>query len=659
MSNPIDMKDILTECRIAFLILLSCSYFSTGFGQTLISYDDQTISKEEFINAYRKNNNTGKPSEKSYRDYLDLYIRYKLKVKAAYDLKLDTLGSQVAELQNFRNQVVEPYMHDEAGLDKLAREAFQRSQKDLHIAHIFVAAPANAMPRDTLKAFNKAMEAYTALQKGGDFGQIAAKYSDDPFVKSNFGDIGYITVFSLPYELEGLAYRTAPGKISRIYRSNAGFHIFKNLGERKGLGKVRIAQILLVYPPNATETKKAVTKQLSDSLFAAILRGGDFAELAKKFSGDNLSYQIGGEIPEFGVGKYEPDFEKAAFGLEKDGDVSKPVPSSFGYHILKRLGRKPVSAEMNKGSLENIKQQVMNDPRIEIATKEMLQNILKLTHFRQNSTLRENDLWVYTDSSLAHKPLPKFPGLSDSTAVFYFGSKSYIVKDWMDYRKAIRNIPSSSGPLKTNQQFFERYRENVAYDYYRNHLENYNKQFAAQLKEFKDGNLLFDIMQRKVWDKASSDAAGLENYYKAHASKYWWAPSASAIVFTFSNEKAAENLTSRIQNNIENWRKVVDSSGNQAQADSGRFELTQLPMAEKGRLEAGQFSSLVKNPADNTITAAYIIRMYNERQPRSYADARGLVINDYQNYLEDNWIAELKKKYPVKINEAVFKSLPK
>ncbi|HTQ27553.1 MAG TPA: peptidylprolyl isomerase, partial [Puia sp.] len=495
-------------------------------------------------------------------------------------------------------------------------------------------------------------------QKGKSFAEVATTYSEDPFAKTNHGEIGYITVFSLPYELETLAYTTQPGRFSRIYRSRAGYHIFKNEGERKALGRVRVAQILLVFPPNAGDAAKAATAKRADSLYAIILEGGDFAELARKFSGDNLSYQIGGEMPEFSVGKYDPDFEKAAFSLQHDGDVAKPVASGFGYHIIKRLARKPVPATMDKPSLDAMKQQVMNDPRIEIARREMLQKILKVTHFKANPSIRETELWAYTDSALAHKPMSSFQNLSDSSTLFYFGSRGYRVKDWLDYRRAVRNIPGS-GAAKSNRELFDRYRENVAYDYYRNHLEEYNKDFAAQLKEFKDGNLLFDIMQRKVWDKASGDSAGLRNYYETHTDKYWWAPSADAIVFTFSTEKAAEDFSERIRRQPDAWRKIMDSSGNQVQADSGRFELTQLPMAEKGQLQGGSFSSMIKNPADNTVTAAYIITLHKDRQPRSYADARGLVINDYQNFLEDKWVETLEKKYPVNINEAVFKSLPK
>jgi len=140
---------------------------------------------------------------------------------------------------------------------------------------------------------------------------------------------------------------------------------------------------------------------------------------------------------------------------------------------------------------------------------------------------------------------------------------------------------------------------------------------------------------------------------------YWWQPSANAIIFTSTNERTANNIVEKLGKNHFDWRRTSDSTKGMAQADSGRFELAQLPPPESGHLQAAQFTSLVKNPADNSITMAYIIKIYNKREPRNYNEARGLIINDYQAYIEDKWIADLKKKYPVKVNEAVFKTLPK
>jgi peptidyl-prolyl cis-trans isomerase SurA len=641
--------------KMTFCFLLITFFIaSNSNAQTLFTYGKEAVSKQEFLKAFKKNNNEKSTSEKSYRSYLELYIRFKLKVQAAYDMKLDTLKTQQTELQNFRNQVADSYVNDNASMNRLVNEAFERSQKDVHLAHIFIAAPKNASPADTLKAFQKTNAAYAELKNGKSFGDVAAKYSDDTSAKQNRGDIGYITVFTLPYDLENLAFATLPGKFSKVFRSSAGYHIFKNSGERKAIGKIRAAQILFVFPPYASDAVKADLKRQADSVYTLLKNGADFGELAKKYSGDNLSYQTKGELAEFGVGKYEKAFEDAAFSLKNNGDFTEPVLTSFGYHIIKRLGRTQPPITANKQTIDGTKQLVLADPRVNVSKKILLQKILTETNFKR-AQVDETSLWIITDSSLRNKPLQSLNGIDNKTVLFSFPKKNIVVADWLSYIKTARNIPSlSSG--KTYKEVYEQYVQTTIFEYYRNHLEDYNKDFAYQLNEFKEGNMLFEIMQRKIWNAASTDSIGLKNYFDANKNKYWWDASADAIVFTCNNETAANNVKNKLQTNSDGWKKLLDASDGSTQADSGRFLLTQLPMAEKGFHEK-QFTSFVVNQPDNTVTFAYIIKMYSERSPRNFSEARGLVTNDYQNYLEDKWIEELKKKYSVKVDEAVFKSL--
>ncbi|MFI5153473.1 MAG: peptidylprolyl isomerase [Chitinophagales bacterium] len=638
-------------------ILLSLTFFISVKAQTLFTYGDQAVSKEEFLRAFKKNNSKGKPNEKSYREYFELYSRYKLKVKAAYDLRLDTIPSLLAEIQNFRNQMADAYMNDEGNLNRLVHEAFDRSQKDIHLAEIYVAAPSTAAAADTLKAFQKAGEAYGQLKKGRKFFDVADEFSDDPFAKSNHGDIGFITVFTLPYELENLAYSIPTGGISRIYRGKNGYYIFKNLGIRKAIGKIRAAQILMAFPFNASDAVKADVKIRADSIYQDLIRGSNFGELARKFSGDNLSYQTGGEMPEFGVGRFDPAFEKAAFALAKDGDISPPFMTSFGYHIIKRLSRRTIPTVKNKTALDLLKQQVMSDPRIEYSKRALQGKIYSQVQFKEYP-FNQAALWIYTDSFLQNRSIPKFTDLDAQTILFSYGNKKAVVKDWTAYRNSIKNIPSLSRG-RSARTLLDQFEQTTCYDYYRSHLENYNADFAYQLNEFKDGNLLFEIMQRQVWDKASADSNGLKAYYDANRNKYWWQSSADVILFTCGNARIADNLKSKIKTQPNLWRRITDSTNGQAQSDSGRFELSQVPPPEQGQMQAGQFSSLLINPADNSLTMAYIVKLYPDRAPRNYRDARGLVVNDYQAFLEENWIRELKKKYPVKLNESVFKLLPK
>jgi peptidyl-prolyl cis-trans isomerase SurA len=653
--------------RLILTPVLTLIFASGVTAQSLFTIDGTGVSKDEFLKAYNKNNNGVKPTDRTYREYLDLYIRYKLKVRAAYATQLDTLPAQRTELQNFRSQVADTYLKDESSMDKLVKEVYDRGQNDIRLAHIFIALPKNASPADTLKAYEKAMAAYNTLKKSKKFAETALAFSEDPAVKSNRGEVGYITVFTLPYELESLAYSLAPGQFSKPYRSKGGYHIFKNEGERKSLGRIKIAQILLSFPPSPTAASKDLVRQKADSIAGLLQNGADFATLARKYSSDNLTYQNGGEMPEFGVGRYDSVFEAIAFGLDKDGAISAPFASDYGYHIIKRIARKPFPRQFDAAAAASLKALVLNDPRIDISRQALLSRIYGETGF-QRADIPDADLWSFTDSALRNAGYSSYHNLSYNTTVFSFTQRAYTVKEWLDYAKASRAQRAGAGV--SDKDLFGRYIERTAMDYYRSHLEQYNKDFAFQLTEFKEGNLLFEIMQRKVWDKASTDSAGLAGYYEAHKSKYWWDASADAVLFTCNNENTAEALKTRLSAGApEGWRKLTDSVGAAIQADSGRYELAQIPGTGAGvgagvgaansEPAARAFTTAVANKADNTVSFAYILTVYHERSPRNFRDARGFVINDYQTYLEDQWIAGLKKLYPVKIDDAVLAGLPK
>lgn len=644
---------VISKGAVATLLIFMTA---TGNAQQLFTYGGKTVTKSEFLKAYNKNNTDGKPTEKSYRDYLELYIRFKLKVQAALDKKLDTLSSQQAELQSFRNQIMDSYVRDEASINELISQAIIRTQKDIHIAHIFVATRKEATEAEIRKAREKINAAWSQLQKGQDFGKVAAEYSDDPSVSVNKGDIGYITSLVLPYDLENAVYATPAGKYSAPIRSKAGFHIFRNLGQREGLGRMKVAQILLAFKPDDTEAQKEMTRKRADSIYNELTNGSDFKILVTKFSDDNISWRNGGEMIEFGVGEYELPFENAVFALKKDGAISKPILTSYGYHIVKRLEWKPANGDTaNTQTREGFKQRIMNSDRFEVAKKMMLKKVLKLTGFKKLK-FNAQHLAVFADSVLEKKRIPVFADLNAKTPLFSFAKKTITLKDFQENLENLRNYQSMIIG-KTKAQLVEEFIEVSAFDYYRQHLEEYNKEFAYQLNEFKEGNLLFEIMQRKIWDPASTDSVGLKKYYAAHKDKYWWDASADAIIFTALNDSASQVFRTKIKENYKDWKKLIDNSGGLLQGDSGRFELAQIPVVGRTNFTEGLVTANVKNEADNSVAFAYIIKVYMDREQRGFADARGFVINDYQVDLEEKWIAELKKKYPVKISEPVLKGL--
>lgn len=644
-------------CRYLLTSIL-VSLFSTIYSlqaQTLFTYGTKSVSRDEFLRAYTKNNAGEKPTAQSYKDYLDLFSKFKIKVQAAHDMKLDTLSNLKAELQNFRSQIAENYLNDEGNIQELIDEVYDRCQKDIYLAHIFIPVNLDDSSGQLQKAQGRINKAHQLLKQKS-FEQVALEFSEDPSVKVNKGEIGYVTVFVLPYELENIVYNLRIGEYSQPVRSAAGYHIFKNIRERRAVGRIQVAQILLAFPPDIPNGQELVRKR-ADSVVAALLNGADFKTAAVQVSNDNLSYQNGGELPEFGVGRYEPLFEAAAFALEKDGQISKPVQTAFGYHIIKRLSHKPPQKDKHDQQWrEQVKQQILQNDRMEIARAKLVKSIKQKTKFRM-LPYNQKSLWRFTDSILAIKKVPTFNDLNSNTGLFAFSKETVRVRDWRNYLESIRNIESlTSG--KTNDQILEQFIETSAVDYYRNHLEEFNKDFVFQLNEFRDGNLLFEVMQRKVWDAASADTVGLKNFYEKNKDKYWWENSADAIIFTCPDEKTAEELKAKLKNKITDWRKSVEAN-NTIQADSGRFELGQIPVPDRTSFSENLITANVKNEVDNSITFAYILKVRNNREPRTYEDARGFVINDYQLFLEEQWVATLKKKYPITVNTAVFESLPK
>ena len=196
----------------------------------------------------------------------------------------------------------------------------------------------------------------------------------------------------------------------------------------------------------------------------------------------------------------------------------------------------------------------------------------------------------------------------------------------------------------------------AALENYKRRLQNFNSDFKYQLEEFKEGNMLFEVMERNVWSKASADSAGLKQYYNEHTTNYMWNASADAVLFSCSSATAANEAAEKISNG-KNWKDLAGENASQVQADSGRYELSQISVIDRTNFKPGLVTAPVVNKGDGTAVFSLIIKMYPENQQRSFEDARGLVINDYQNLLENKWITELKKKYPVKVDEKVFLSL--
>lgn len=625
-----------------FLFIIIC--FSTRlFSQTLFTYGNNVVTKSEFLRAYNKNKTVTTDKEKALREYLDLYIKFKLKVKAAQDMHLDTLASLKNELQNFRTQIEENYLNDETQVNALVQEAFDRSHKDIHVEYLYFPFDKN---KDTSKAFTAAELTYKQLTK--------TKSADAPD-SSKWTDAGFITVFSLPYDFENIVYSLKPGQVSKPYKTKIGYYIFKNVDERKAVGKIKAAQILIAVPPDANQQDRNNAYKLADSIYHAVQSGADFGELAREYSNDKLTYMTGGVLPEFGVGKYEPAFENKVFALQKDGDITSPIATSFGYHIVKRISKTEVpSDKSDAGYVYSLKQQVQQDTRIASAKEKFTNDILKKLHFKKNAAVKENDLWKLTDSLVSSNKKIILPSLNDKTVLFNLNNKNYTVGEWLAFVKEYKNV-SGAYRGETDKELLNKFITINALENYRNKLEDFNPEFKYQVEEFKDGNMLFEVMERNVWNKASNDSIGLKKYYDQYKNKYLWNESADAVLISAANERTAREVADEIKKG-KSWRQIAEGN-TQIQIDSSRYELAQIPAKPNTKFTAGMITEPLVNDADGTASFVVILKIYPPNQQRTFEEARGLVINDYQNYVEEKWIDQLKKKYPVKVNETVFHSL--
>lgn len=616
--------------------------------QTVFTYGKDSVSVKEFLKAYEKNN-PGPVTDKAFREYLDLYIASRLKVAEAREKGYDTLPQLKADLQTLRSQILPAYLVDKESLNRLVDEAFRRSQKDRRVSHIFIAATPDP------EIANKKLEAVkTALAKGESFADVARKYSDDPSAARNGGDLGYITVFSLPYELENLAYGTEIGSVSETYRSRAGFHLFRPVAERRALGRMKASQILLAFPPESSDAQKAAIRKLADSLYSSLKKGDDFGKLATRFSNDVVSAASSGKIPEFGTGDYDALFEETVFGLPKDGALSKPFLTAHGYHIVRRDALLPVAPTLTEAARDALRQRIENSDRMQTTKSALARKILKEAGYKKLLS-NETGFWSYTDSVL-YSLKPSHTVFDAQTPLFTFYGKTVTSADWIGYAQSFRYKSDGSG-LKPYPALMDEFVESTALNYYQNNLEKFNEGFRQQLQEFKEGNLFFEIMQRQVWGPAQTDSAALENYYRAHRDSYTWKQSADAVIFYASDAASAKTFSEKLKKSPARWREAVESMSEKIAADSARFESSQLPNPTGVALKPGALTAPQLNKSDNSLSFAYVVKFYDQPQARSFQDAKGLVINDYQNELEKAWMEQLRKKYPVTINEAVVAEL--
>jgi peptidyl-prolyl cis-trans isomerase SurA len=628
---------------------------------TIFTIAGQPVTVGEFEYVYTKNNlnNQADYSEKSLTEYLKLYENFRLKVKEAEALKLDTIPSLINELNGYRKQLAKNYLTDREISEALVKEAYERSLKEVNAAHILVKCDENANPADTLAAYKKALDIRKKLLKGEDFGKLAIEYSDDPSAQQNRGDIGYFTVFQTVYPFESAAYNTKVGEISMPVRTNFGYHLVKGLAERSAQGEILVAHVLRKFPENATPEQKNAVAKFVDSIYNQLVSGkSSFTEAVSLYTEDKTTKGKNGELPWFSTGRMVPEFEKAAFSLKVNGDLSKPVQTAYGWHIIKRLDRK--TALTFDEAKSEIKRKVERDSRSQVA-KSILLNRIKMENKFTENVANKTQLFKAVDSTLING---RFFGdslkLDLKKPLFTFAGNTYSLKDFTNFVERSIRKRTDKNKDQLLAEYYDNFVSQTCLDYEESQLEIKKPEFASLMREYRDGILLFELTDRKVWSYALKDSAGLNKFYEGNKNKYMWNERVDAEVFNCSDKKIGQEaykiaLKNKSAGDIQ-LKLNKENAQSKVSVISGKYEKGQYDAVDQTNWMAG--TSALKMLPDSSYQFVRINKVIVP-EPKSLKEAKGFIISDYQEFLEKNWMQELRSKYAIVVNNEVFRALIK
>ncbi len=620
-----------------------------------IDFGSEEISKAEFKRVYNKNNSGEMVNKSTIDEYLELYINFKLKVLEAESMGMDTAADFLKELKGYRRQLAQPYMSADNILEELKKEAYERLLQDVKASHVLISVSPDASVADTLIAFNRAQKVKSLLESGQSFKTVAMEYSDDPSAKTNAGELGYFTAFYMIYPFESAAYNTAVGDISNIVRTKYGYHVLKVEDKRNAVGNIKVAHILIANDPELSKTEDPEGK--INEIYKQIRTGKKFEELAAQFSDDTRTASQGGMMPMFGVGRMVPEFEEVAFSLKEPGDISEPFETPYGWHIVKLIEKVPI------GSYDEVEKEltlrVEKDGRSNLEEGAVLQKIKKDYGFTEDLAKRKV-FYTIIDSTYFSPDWQPYKASSLKKTLFTIGDVKVSQKAFAEYiNKTQRARKPVDIEILVNQKYDDFVNRKLI-GFKDSKLETEYPEFKALMQEYHDGILLFNLTDKLVWSKAVSDSAGLMNYYELNKEKYKWDKRVDAVVFSALNEELANQTKSLIKESDSlNLTNIVDEVNKSSQLNL-KYELKKY---QKGENESVDQVKWVEGISDNSQKEGRVVFIYIKEvlEPtyKTVDDSRGIITSNYQEFLETEWIKELREKYPFEINQSMLKDLKK
>ena len=635
-------KDIVLFAGLA----LSTCAFAQQKDQVLMRINNKDITRSEFEYIYNKNNSNNELDKKSLDDYVNLFVNFKLKVTAAEAEGVDTTKNFRDELQGYRHQLTKSYLTDDSVDVAYAREMYNRLKENVEASHILVRCKPDATPEDSLNAYHKAERARQRILKGEEFEKVAREVSEDPSVKQNGGNLGYFTALQMVAPFEDVVFSLKKGEVSKPVRTDFGYHVIKLTNRRPDMGKVLVAHILKFLPQDVTREQENKAKIQIDSIYDALQKGADFATVAKKCSEDQGTASRGGELPWIGFRQTVKEFEDVAFSLNK-GEISKPFRSPSGLHIVKLIDRKPIESFEEKK--DEVIRRLERQGRGEKGVDALVEKLKKEYNFSFNEKGVNEVKSLMKNIQAGKDSLTSAQAKSLSGDLFTLGGTNYPIKGFIDWAK--------SHPGNVQKQL-NGYAHSSILSYEDNQLEQKYPEFGHLMQEYRDGILLFDISNRMVWDKASKDEKGLATFFEENKANYKWDSSRFKGIIVHCKDKKTAKAVSKLtkKNPEEEWVSVIRKSLNNDSTTVVKVEKGLFVKGDNKYVDELKFKSGKADPVkDYPVTI--VIGKLLKNGPESYKDVRGPVTADYQNYLEADWIKELRDKYKVEINQQILKTV--
>ena len=644
----------MNKLKFLLLVVFSFTLFAVQAQSkdvtVFIDFGDEQVTKAEFKRVYQKNNSGEIISKSTVDEYLDLYINFKLKVKEAVSLGMDKDKAFIKELSGYRKQLAQPYLTADGIMEELKQEAYQRLKEDIKASHILIKLDQDASPEDTAAAYKRAVRVKKNLENGQDFELMAKQYSDDPSAKTNGGDLGYFTSFYMVYPFESAAYNTKKGEISDIVRTQFGYHVLKVTDRRPAVENIKVAHILISSDKELSKTNYPEGK--IKEIYAKIEQGENFEDLAAQFSDDTRSASEGGELPMFGVGRMVPEFEQAAFSLQKDGDISEPFQTQYGWHIVKRKQFAPI------GDYETIQaeltQKIKKDSRANLSQSAVIKKIKAQYGFKENLKERD-DFYKVVDSTFFKGQWTADRAANLKKELFKIGEKSVNQQEFATYLQNDKSKKIIDNRVLVNARY-DAFKRAMILNYKNNMLDGEYPDFRYLMQEYHDGILLFNLTDELVWSKAVKDTTGLQNFYEQNKEKYKWDKRVDAVVFSALNEKVTAQVKQMLQED-KDLKEIIEEVNRPSQLNL-RYENKKYSTGENEMIDQINWEKgISKNVTLNGRTQFVQIKEILEPTYKTLDDSRGLITSDYQYFLEKEWIAKLRSDNKFEVDKKILKEL--